>query len=585
MYPSKPTLIDVRKQIIDVNDMQQVFRTCRDHFSIARYIVDHQQTQQIERQYKSFVQELSKSAKPLLAEKIRQRYVGDQYIPHVVPEGESLFSLYQHIMGSCDSSNVVLDETLTNPVTNSIVTIHTSKKKHSTIKVSILDAMRYAFEKDKYFGRMLYQRVILLTDDASTTTNHLKDSIDAIKELATKNDRRVLIITTTVLPSEVKEDPLCDCYSVGNQKITLDHLQLMLPRLASQCLIVTDHTHAKLSKCRCHPLTLDKRNTWLFDTGRLTLMNVSKMNPECHDCHDCHEYPLHVLNLTCPIMRHTMQASDIMSTVVSTFVHYIDKKRQLGLISSAKSINSHFKGQDCVVLIDNRANILSVMACLITFSNLAKDHPWCLVIYTSNKAMLYYKHHFDENNVRILASDKLDKDKFDIEDYNNFLKDKSMWCQLHEWGFQNAMIIQDDGFPIRHGIEKEFLGKYDYVGAPWSDTPVNEALKTIANPMLVGNGGYSLRNVAIMMAITMDPICADSKNHLFNNDLQPIPEDVFFAGECHKRGARVPSTEIATLFSSEQILNANTMGIHKPWAYFPHVTIKSFFENLLDSIT
>ncbi len=54
-----------------------------------------------------------------------------------------------------------------------------------------------------------------------------------------------------------------------------------------------------------------------------------------------------------------------------------------------------------------------------------------------------------------------------------------------------VLIIQDDGFPVRPGL-LEFVGKYDYIGAPW----VHHTTYYDIYPYkyCVGNGGFSLRS-------------------------------------------------------------------------------------------
>lgn len=63
---------------------------------------------------------------------------------------------------------------------------------------------------------------------------------------------------------------------------------------------------------------------------------------------------------------------------------------------------------------------------------------------------------------------------------------------LHErFDTPYVLTIQDDGFPMRPGLE-EFLGKYDYIGAPW----VHHSTYYDVYPYkyCVGNGGFSLRS-------------------------------------------------------------------------------------------
>jgi hypothetical protein len=54
-----------------------------------------------------------------------------------------------------------------------------------------------------------------------------------------------------------------------------------------------------------------------------------------------------------------------------------------------------------------------------------------------------------------------------------------------------VLVIQDDGFPVRPGLE-EFVGKYDYIGAPW--VCHNTYYDLYPYRYCVGNGGFSLRS-------------------------------------------------------------------------------------------
>lgn len=66
---------------------------------------------------------------------------------------------------------------------------------------------------------------------------------------------------------------------------------------------------------------------------------------------------------------------------------------------------------------------------------------------------------------------------------------------LHErFDTPYVLTIQDDGFPMRSGL-KEFVGKWDYVGAPW----VRHTTYYDIYPYkyCIGNGGFSLRSKRI----------------------------------------------------------------------------------------
>lgn len=59
-----------------------------------------------------------------------------------------------------------------------------------------------------------------------------------------------------------------------------------------------------------------------------------------------------------------------------------------------------------------------------------------------------------------------------------------------------ALIIQNDGFPLQQGLER-FLGKYDYIGAPFVRHNVFTNLTGLSKNHAVGNGGFSMRSKRI----------------------------------------------------------------------------------------
>lgn len=61
-----------------------------------------------------------------------------------------------------------------------------------------------------------------------------------------------------------------------------------------------------------------------------------------------------------------------------------------------------------------------------------------------------------------------------------------------------VLTIQDDGFPLRPGVEK-FVGRYDYIGAPWMRHVM--WYDWYPTPYCVGNGGFSLRSKKICQTV------------------------------------------------------------------------------------
>lgn len=233
-----------------------------------------------------------------------------------------------------------------------------------------------------------------------------------------------------------------------------------------------------------------------------------------------------------------------------------------------------------VVAIDNRPNPMTVFAILQTLSciSLPTTTMRCVVVCNA-KSLDYYKRAMPFAEF-ILNTDELVRHPFDIEDYNQLLKSVEFWQHLETLGVKTALMVQDDGFLVRSdttGLLNRLAREYDYVGAPWVDVPSNAPLKKLTGGKLTGNGGLSLRNVECMKAVAHT-----YPSGLFYNELQPEPEDVFFArGVNAMTPERLSSPEDARAFSSEQILSFTSLGIHKPWPYHEHAVIKTFFETLV----
>ena len=62
-----------------------------------------------------------------------------------------------------------------------------------------------------------------------------------------------------------------------------------------------------------------------------------------------------------------------------------------------------------------------------------------------------------------------------------------------------CLVVQDDGFPLQDNLE-EFLGKYDYVGAPYVRIAWWRSIICAVLGMWVSNGGFSLRSKRICEA-------------------------------------------------------------------------------------
>jgi len=155
---------------------------------------------------------------------------------------------------------------------------------------------------------------------------------------------------------------------------------------------------------------------------------------------------------------------------------------------------------------------------------------------------------------------KLEKSNVTINDYNNLFYNLSFW----EMFYGNKLLFyQEDTVIFKNNIN-EFL-QYDYIGAPWN-------LEQNPNFPNVGNGGFSLRNRNILMNIVRNKVdvydtsIIINKKHKSGIVLDNIPEDIFFSLSFVKlRIGNVPHANVASYFSTEIVVNKDSLGGHQFW--------------------
>lgn len=133
-----------------------------------------------------------------------------------------------------------------------------------------------------------------------------------------------------------------------------------------------------------------------------------------------------------------------------------------------------------------------------------------------------------------------------------------------------VLIVQDDGFPLRSGLE-DFLGKWDYIGAPFTGNDDWITRRLLKTSNLVGNGGFCLRSRAI---------CQEA-SRLWNAGWKHLPscyliqEDYFYARllprwvKSYDRRFGFASVDEASRFSVEwaALPNAMPFGFHSAAAF------------------
>eukprot|EP00798_Chlamydomonas_sp_ICE-L_P013289 gene13289-biopygen22402 len=256
-----------------------------------------------------------------------------------------------------------------------------------------------------------------------------------------------------------------------------------------------------------------------------------------------------------------------------------------------------------LVVVDNRPNVWSMLSVLVTLDNLDVRRWPRVVVFCAPENERFVQRSLPPSllpggvELVTVVMESLSyapplpgQKPFSIEKYSNILKDASFWRRLKEVAVGDmALFVQDDGMIVRPGIEEdEEIMAQDYVGAPWADAPANAELKRLV-PTLVGNGGLSLRRVDACLDVTeptTTPVHRMSGGgRLFNFNLQPEPEDVFFARSFSTIGCGCP-TGVGERFAMEQRISSSKgsipFGFHKPWPYLPKEHVAEFMHQALE---
>ena len=160
-------------------------------------------------------------------------------------------------------------------------------------------------------------------------------------------------------------------------------------------------------------------------------------------------------------------------------------------------------------------------------------------------------------------------------EYSAMLGNPLFWqCLLDGFKCEHALIFQCDTLLLKGGDAIDAWLKYDYVGAPWPNMRVTIAPSKRELQLSVGNGGLSLRNVRVMLAI--------ARNHLYPSDASVhVPEDVYFSYwlKWNEAVYWTPRGEEASGFAMEHVHNPDAAGLHAP-----SVDVSEMIQNAIERI-
>jgi Protein of unknown function (DUF5672) len=377
-------------------------------------------------------------------------------------------------------------------------------------------------------------------------------------------------------------------YLISNDKRLSAKVLCALP---SECMLITNipneltpeqKSHFGLLLTSCIDKVSPQDSIYHFPSLRLERVSSDslKLIEEIQQ-HIWKEYN----NIKCPFKSQSSRHCGVLFVnFLSLYLHNNITNIIETLQKYSKDIRD-FKGQYvAIVAVDNRCNIMTLLSVIVSLYNVVKNKQtkrFNCIIYTSNCCVDKYKKLTDGLSLTSLISVRViedfdDVEMFHMEVYNQVLKNEQFWNTLD---CEKCIIVQDDGFLMDGKFINDYL-QYDYIGAPWADAKDNEYIKKHINPGLVGNGGFSIRDVEKMKYICRT--YKAEKNSLFYHNINEIPEDVYFVKHLVQMKANVAPFDIARKFAIEQVLSVNPVGFHKFWMYnLPIETVKilnSFLE-------
>lgn len=495
----------------------------------------------------------------ILSSKLRHRYPCSKALPGTFGNVFEYFTFLQGNVRELVSNDVF------GPLYPSDVKISTSMNPFESLQYNL-------YQRVKLLAMMGTRCVIAVEDDVQIDSNIQS----CIRNMGKQSKMRPVVMCN-------KELPLIECYQIP----FTEEIMYMLPKICAMFILVSNREDPAVDGVAY----TDEKNIFWYksgkkDEGAVSMRNYDRRWKDLHSSYTTH-YTYQVMDMECFWKAHWMHHCPLRSNnhlhndlLYYDFLasYYISKLGMLKALRNHVRRFSEKEKKNVVVLVDNRANEMSVMSCKFAMLNLPASQ-WECHVYTSRDNVKYYEALL--SGIAIVHEHSLlNVSLFDIDVYNSIMEDVEFWQGLYDLGFDKCLVIQDDGMLIKPGIEK-FL-EYDYVGAPWADDISNKYIKENINSDLVGNGGLSLRTVSKMVQI-----CEEydrEKYQLFYHNINRMPEDVYFVKYMNKVEGRVAPRAEAVEFACEQVLNPSAIGFHKVWSYHKPSDIYKYFQDVLESM-
>ena len=246
-----------------------------------------------------------------------------------------------------------------------------------------------------------------------------------------------------------------------------------------------------------------------------------------------------------------------------------------------------------VVLIENRIDEQWLFTLLNTWLMCPKDSAFVLIADTNSvkPAEDLLKCHAPDLKASVLEVEQLVPgiQMKETTSINAMLKKPEFWRQMP---YEHLLVIQTDALLSRP--LDPFFFQFPYLGAPFlprqhteyfekrrddgrinrffkSDTPIHNSPNPDVYPHLHGNGGLSVRQRNVMVAICERWGSSSPAKEL---------EDVFFSRHV-ARITSVPPLEIAQAFASETTYNPQAIGSHASWKFLSSADLADHLDQHL----
>ena len=233
------------------------------------------------------------------------------------------------------------------------------------------------------------------------------------------------------------------------------------------------------------------------------------------------------------------------------FIRNIDIPEELPIASSKEA-----------VLIEYR--VLPHIEFLVRNAIHKLGSEWCFTIICGTLNFTFMKEMANSIHPSIRVILTPFENLYPSSSYNIFLASEDFWNLLHG---EHILIYQEDSL-IFNKWSDDFL-EWDYIGAPWQPTQDDA-------PLLVGNGGFSLRKKSVMLEVIRAlPITKaipnkSTREYMTTSGLSIVPEDVYFSKTMQEFSIGcVAPVSIASRFSMESVYSETCFGGHNFWLADP----------------